>query len=416
MNDSISKAQNMKRSWMKSCNSTYAIEKLIRILNGQVYIPQQHWGINRIFATLVAHRNEPRLSIAYWKFKQLSYQTMLIETDKSSGRWPGALTRKDIDLILKLRLQDEIQKRYGKEVQTLCKTSAFGIVTNSCPGEIDWRPLENIINDARTKAPLLSSLVVSVGPSSSSSTHSHLISMKIVAILVILCRSTHQNNSNYIPFLIALYLYSAGARVDAITLLNHLGLSVSYDVLQRKLKDITTSSIAWIKAQGSNCKLVGTWDNFEFRENVYGKRVGDIVKFRSVTMALWIQQGWQIPNLGLKQWMWDQKREVLQPSLVDISVFGQAALAIRKETQQSHRFGAFRAAFPNQQFSHYPAMPIINWINCKTEGCTKAYPFAPSMFSESSTAGNLSVFEDLNIVQMGLDKSDTRWDDWLTLW
>lgn len=68
--------------------------------------------------------------------------------------------------------------------------------------------------------------------------------MKIVAILVILCRSAHRNNSNYLPLLIALYLYSAGARVSAITLLNHLGLSVSSDVLQKKLKDITTSSIA----------------------------------------------------------------------------------------------------------------------------------------------------------------------------
>lgn len=97
-------------------------------------------------------------------------------------------------------------------------------------------------------------------------------------------------------------------------------------------------------------------------------------------------------------------------------MFGQAASAIRKETERSHRFGAFQAAFPDQQFSYHPTMPATNRIDCKKERCREAYPFAPSMFSESSTAGSLSVFEDLNIVQIGLDKSDARWDDWLTLW
>lgn len=138
-------------------------------------------------------------------------------------------------------------------------------------------------------------LVQSVGFSSQRKTASYssqslaylqLVSMKIVAILVILCRSAHRNNSNYIPLLIALYMYSAGARDDASTLLNHLGLSVSYDVLQKRLKDITNNSQLWIKEQLSNCRLVGSWDNFEYRENMYDERTGNKVKFRSVTMAL----------------------------------------------------------------------------------------------------------------------------------
>lgn len=61
-------------------------------------------------------------------------------------------------------------------------------------------------------------------------------------------------------------------------------------------------------------------------------------------------------------------------------------------------------------------MPIINLINCKTEGCNKAYLFAPSMASESTTAGNISVFQDL-MEQMGLiDHKDTRFEDQLTIW
>lgn len=52
----------------------------------------------------------------------------------------------------------------------------------------------------------------------------------------------------------------------------------------------------------------------------------------------------------------------------------------------------------------------------KTEGPTVGYAFAPSMHSESTTAGNIAVFEDLAIRQMGLTKDDSRWGDLLTLW
>lgn len=172
--------------------------------------------------------------------------------------------------------------------------------------------------------------------------------MKIVIILVILCWSAHQNISNYISLLLALYMYLAEARVDAITLLNHLGLLVSYDVLQEKLKDVTSSTISWIKSQGSNSKLVGSWDNFEFCENIHGKRIGDTVKFWLITMAFWIQQGWRIPENGLKQWMWDSKRAHPDPFLVASKVFDHVGVKIRSKCQQIHWYNAFCTAFPQE--------------------------------------------------------------------
>lgn len=51
-------------------------------------------------------------------------------------------------------------------------------------------------------------------------------------------------------------------------------------------------------------------------------------------------------------------------------------------------------------------MLIFNIINYKKEGATKAYAFAPSMFSKSSITGNIFVFEDLNVIQMGINKTD----------
>lgn len=263
---------------------------------------------------------------------------------------------------------------------------------------------------------------MTVGPSfqrtssTSSTAYFRHDGMKIVTILVILCRFAHQNNSNYILLLIAMYMYSVGARVDTITLFNHFGLLISYDVLQKKLKEVITSIIIWIKSQGSNCKLIGSWDNFEFCENIYEERIGDKVKFRSVTMALWIKKDWRIPDGGLQQWMSESKRESPTTCSITSMVFGRVGVEVREKCQHMHQFNAFRAAFPKESFSYQPSMPTINIIDCKREKSIKSFTFAPFMFSESSTTSNLIVFKDLNILQMRLEKTDAQWLDRLTLW
>lgn len=63
---------------------------------------------------------------------------------------------------------------------------------------------------------------------------SHLVSIKLIAILVILCRSAHQNNSNYFSLFLTLYLYFASARIDIIILFNYFRLLVLYKVFLKK--------------------------------------------------------------------------------------------------------------------------------------------------------------------------------------
>lgn len=212
---------------------------------------------------------------------------MFEESDKFKGKWPSLLKQKDWDIIIQLQAKAELEKRYNKEIQQLCKTTGFGTVDKGSPGVVDKSPLDNIIEIATEKAPLISSMVSSVGPESYQySINAQIVSMKLIAILVILCQTAHQNNSNFFPLPIAFYFYSFGARVDAITLFNHFGLLVLYNVLQKKLHSITSSSKRWIKQQATNLCLVGSWNNFEFCENVHSEQVGDTVKFRSITIAL----------------------------------------------------------------------------------------------------------------------------------
>ena len=146
--------------------------------------------------------------------------------------------------MIKLHLQLEMEQRYNQEVKRLCKTSGFAMLQTGQPGDIDRDPLEEIVDQVENTALMLSSLVRSVGPTSRSTMTSQLVSIKLVAILIILCRLAHWNNNNYIPFLIALYLYLVGARIDSITLLNYLDLSVSHNVILRKLHEITRSNAA----------------------------------------------------------------------------------------------------------------------------------------------------------------------------
>lgn len=140
-----------------------------------------------------------------------------------------------------------MEKRYTYEVQKLCKSSGFGQVDKSRPGDLDREPLENIVNQAKETVPLIISMMLSLRSNSDTRLTSHLASMKLLAVLVIMCRSAHRNNSNYIPLLMAMYLYSAGAKVDAIMLFNYLGLSVLYNSLLRKLRDIKAHSATFIK-------------------------------------------------------------------------------------------------------------------------------------------------------------------------
>lgn len=61
-------------------------------------------------------------------------------------------------------------------------------------------------------------------------------------------------------------------------------------------------------------------------------------------------------------------------------------------------------------------MPKVNIIKCKTKDATLTYPFASAMASKVTTAGNINVFEKLNINQLGLIKDDPRFDELLYIW
>lgn len=81
-----------------------------------------------------------------------------------------------------------------------------------------------------------------------------------------------------------------------------------------------------------------------------------------------------------------------------------------------HQFFLFIAAFSKETFFFSTCIPKVDVIDCKTEGLTIACPFALAMASESTTTGNISAFQNLNINQLGLKKEDPQFAELLTFW
>ena len=61
---------------------------------------------------------------------------MMTESEHG-GQWPGSLTRKDCNLMIRLRFRREIEKRYGYKVEKLCKSSEFELANRNQPGDLD---------------------------------------------------------------------------------------------------------------------------------------------------------------------------------------------------------------------------------------------------------------------------------------
>lgn len=123
----------------------------------------------------------------------------------------------------------------------------FGAINEKTSiGTVNKGPINKVVETVKSKAFMISSIVFDMGPSSCN-LPSHLVTMKLIAILIILYLSAHRKNSNYILFFIGLYFYFTDAKTDAITFFNYFDLSVLYDILQKKLKNIISMSKNWIK-------------------------------------------------------------------------------------------------------------------------------------------------------------------------
>lgn len=150
--------------------------------------------------------------------------------EKKPGCYPGVLTCGNHDMMIKLWYQKEFEKRCNKKVQSIYLTPLFSIATKNktCPNEINQQSLKNILHKTQRKVLLFNSIIRTIRSFSQwisslipITAITHLVIMKIVVIYFVFSHSIYQNNSSYIPLLLALYIYSTRVEIDIIRLLNY---------------------------------------------------------------------------------------------------------------------------------------------------------------------------------------------------
>lgn len=197
--------------------------------------------------------------------------------------------------------------------------------------DIIWMPFATIIMQTKEEALLLTDIILKIRLTCNyifSISSLHLVNIKLEIIFLIPFKMAHQNNSNYFLLFIILHLHLADAQVNILTFFNHLNLCVSYDILQKKPRNITTSSIFWIKQQNITRKLIRNCNNFKYCENIYEKRLNNSVKFCLVYIALWIKKNLHISATSLQQCMWNLKHNLLKVYNIFASIFGMNCSAI----------------------------------------------------------------------------------------
>lgn len=148
--------------------TTYATQKLIQMLQGDISILRNQWSLDRILIILVIHWKDLILYMTYWQFKIFVYKTMMKEKNKETRYLPNVIIQKDFDLIIKLCHWKKIKKQYSLKLKFFSKSPFFGLATQNTSSLVEFNQhlLENVIKKALEKTPLLNNIIIMVGFSS----------------------------------------------------------------------------------------------------------------------------------------------------------------------------------------------------------------------------------------------------------
>lgn len=99
-------------------------------------------------------------------------------------------------------------------------------------------------------------------------------------------------------------------------------------------------------------------------------------------------------------------KDLVQSQEIIDKLFGSVRSNICKQCIWLYQLNAFRVGFLNKILLYTMSILIINVIDCKRKGCTEAFTYALSILNKSSIARKISIFENLNVIQIEIKK---RW-------
>jgi hypothetical protein len=85
--------------------------------------------------------------------------------------------------------------------------------------------------------------------------------------------------ANYFAKGFTTYLYASGVPAATINVLNHCGISVTYNTLLESLGTLNKSCISRFREVAARCQSFFMWDNVNFASNTAEQRVKNAGKF-----------------------------------------------------------------------------------------------------------------------------------------
>ena len=270
------------------------------------------WNMRDLLSALIDHRGRHTLRVPQRQFLDFAYA--------------GLPARKDFDKIVGVTRRDMFLQARGwawasetlrLEVKALGGHSTFaafeppseiaelgslGFIKDVAPAieQLAPRWLE-IIERCRHETCLRDPTATPADPA---------LTERAVIILASLCHIMRPIKSTNFQTLMGLYLYQGGTRRRVLDTLNQLGLIISYDTLQRRMKSLTEEAERQVQLVGRAPNCILTWDNFEFTEGRRGERTGDQASFRSITTAL-VVEGRDSGDGPLRPHMWHPRETLL---------------------------------------------------------------------------------------------------------
>lgn len=128
--------------------------------------------------------------------------------------------------MIKLYFKRKIKKKYTHEIQKLCKISEFDKFNKIWLKNLNQEPFEDIVSQIKEMTSLITNIMLSPILHFNTYLASHLGVMKLLVVPINMWELVYYNNSNYIYFFVAMYLYSAKTKIDIIILFNHFNFLV----------------------------------------------------------------------------------------------------------------------------------------------------------------------------------------------
>jgi hypothetical protein len=292
------------------------------------------------------------------------------------------------------------------------KEVAFTKWNKKCnPGDIELSSLPSRIRDAAPKFSNLLSILCA-----NKICHEDLIPVPhgtLVMITSMILHSCRPRSGNMFSRMLGLHLSNTGCTRRALTLLNKLGVTESYQTLLDAKKDLAEYHQEQLKGIGQRRDIIFAWDNFDWQERVRHQSVGHTHRMHSVTTARVIVAR-DVPKEGLSQ------KDFTHDGILGMDDFTEAPGIIEDDLSiaiSRHLIAkSIHTLFPNStkdfwesedprthtKTLNYP-MPTINLLDPQK---TESYQLGPILENEGTVEGTAAAKNNIFQKQMGWGKEE----------